>query len=111
MGEGVGGMDYETQGGGGGRKIKGEEGWDSNGGAPCLVLSGGTCSCRGVAVLAIMIVAATMVTATARAMAMAMVTATVRAASKDKELADHQCAAERDERDQDNAEERGGQSP
>jgi hypothetical protein len=35
MGEGGGGTEYETQGGGGGRKIEGEEGWGSNGGAPC----------------------------------------------------------------------------
>jgi hypothetical protein len=27
--------------------MEGEEGWDSNGGAPCLALSGGTCSWRG----------------------------------------------------------------
>jgi hypothetical protein len=46
MGEGGGGTDYETQGGGGGREIKGKEGWDGNGGAPCLVSLGGTCSWR-----------------------------------------------------------------
>jgi hypothetical protein len=55
MGEGGGGTDYETQGGGGGCKIEGEEGWASNGGAPCLA----------------------------------------RAASTDKELVNHQRAAER----------------
>jgi hypothetical protein len=72
MGEGGGGTDYETQGGsGGGREIEVEEGWDSNGGGPCLA----------------------------------------RAASTDKELADCQRAAERDERDQDNANERGRQFP
>ncbi len=60
------GMEYEMQGGGGGHKIEGEEGWDSDGGAPCL--------------------------------------------SMDEELADRQRVAERDERDQDNAKERGGQS-
>ncbi len=32
---GGGGRDYEMQGGGGGHKIGGEEGWDGNGGAPC----------------------------------------------------------------------------
>jgi hypothetical protein len=36
---------------------------------------------------------------------------TVRVVSTDKELADHQHAAERDKRDQDDAEERGGGSP
>jgi hypothetical protein len=97
MGKGQGG-DY---GGGGGREIKREEGWDGNGEAPCLVLSGGTCSCRGVTALTLAIMAA--VTATA--------TTTARSASTDEELAYHQNAAEKDKRDQDNAEERGGQSP
>ena len=72
MGKGRGETDYEMQGGGGGgHEIKGEEGWDGDGGAPCLA----------------------------------------RAASTDKELANCQRAAERDERDQDNADERGRQSP
>ncbi len=35
MGEGAGGTEYETRGGGGGRVIEGEEGWDSEWGAPC----------------------------------------------------------------------------
>jgi hypothetical protein len=72
IGEGGRGTDYETQGGcGGGRKIKVEEGWDSDGGAPC----------------------------------------SARAASTDKELVDPQRVAERDERYQDNADERGRRSP
>jgi hypothetical protein len=67
MGKGGGGTDYETRGGGGGgRIIEVEEGWDSNGEAPC----------------------------------------SVRAASMDKELADRQGGAERDKRNQDNANER-----
>ncbi len=70
-------MDYETRGGGGGREIEGEEGWDGDAGAPCLALSGGTCSWRGAAALAIAIAAA----------------------STDKELTDRLCAAERDNRD------------
>ena len=53
--------------GGGGREIEVEEGWDSDGGAPC----------------------------------------SARAASTDEELADRQRAAERDERDRDDANERG----
>jgi hypothetical protein len=106
MGKGGGGMDYEAQGGGGGRNIEGKEGWDGNEGAPCLALSGGTCSCRGAAALAIAITAAE----TATAMVTAMATATARVGSTDKELADHQRAAERDERDQEDAEEGGGQS-
>jgi hypothetical protein len=50
MGEGGEGRDYETQGGGGWRKIDKKEGWDSNGGAPCLALLGGTHSWRKMAV-------------------------------------------------------------
>ncbi len=46
MGKGGGGMD-ETQGVGGGRKIKGEEGRGWQWGALCLVLLGGTCLWRG----------------------------------------------------------------
>jgi hypothetical protein len=49
MGEGGGGIDYETRGGGGWREIKGEEGWDGNGGAPCSALLRGTHSSRGAA--------------------------------------------------------------
>jgi hypothetical protein len=41
----------------------------------------------------------------------AMAMAAARAASTDGELADHQYAAEKDKRDQDDAEERGGRSP
>ena len=36
-----------VKGGGGWRKIDKKEGWDSNGGAPCLALLGGTHSWRG----------------------------------------------------------------
>ncbi len=64
-----------------------------------MASSKGTCSCRGAAVLVIAIAA------------IATLTAMVRAASTDKEHADHQHVAERDERDQDTAEERGGRSP
>jgi hypothetical protein len=39
----------ETQGGGGGCKIKGEEGRGCQQGASCLASSGGTCSWRGAA--------------------------------------------------------------
>ncbi len=46
MGEEGGGTDYEMQGGGGGGNIKGEEGWDGNGGAPCSALSRGSHSWR-----------------------------------------------------------------
>ena len=53
------------------RKNEVEEGWDSDGGAPCWA----------------------------------------RAESTDEELADHQRAAERDERDRDNADERGRRYP
>ncbi len=35
-------MDYEMRGGGGGRDIEGEEGWDGDGGAPCSASSGGS---------------------------------------------------------------------
>ena len=42
MGEGGGGTDYETRGGGGGREIEGEEGWDGNGGAPCSARAAST---------------------------------------------------------------------
>jgi hypothetical protein len=49
MGKGGRGTDYETQGGGGGHKIEGEEGWDGNGGAPCLVSLGGSHYWRGAA--------------------------------------------------------------
>jgi hypothetical protein len=43
MGKGGGGTDYETQGGcGGGCKIKVEEGWDSDGGVPCLARAAST---------------------------------------------------------------------
>jgi hypothetical protein len=48
MGKGGGGTD-ETQGVGGGCKIKGEEGQGCQWGASCLALSGRTCSWRGVA--------------------------------------------------------------
>jgi hypothetical protein len=95
MGKGGGGTDYETQGRGGGREIGGEEGWDGDGGAPCSESSGGTRSWRGAAALAIVIAAA----------------ATARAASMDEELADRQRATARDERDLEDAEERGGRSP
>jgi hypothetical protein len=48
MGKGGGGTD-KTQGVGGGRKIKGEEGRGCQWGASCLALSGGTSSWRGAA--------------------------------------------------------------
>ncbi len=48
MGKGGGGTD-ETQGVGGGRKIKGEEGQGCQWGASCLALLGGTCLWRGAA--------------------------------------------------------------
>jgi hypothetical protein len=43
MGEGGGGTDYETRGGGGGgHEIEGEEGWDGDGGSPCLARAAST---------------------------------------------------------------------